>query len=103
MISCWSSGWSLSCSSVFTMFPTDRGMCCSFNKQMAEDMFNEGKYRDDKNMVPKLREFDSHLFIVMERFHATYSPSFFPTRDSVTKLTNRDKETSFQSSQTPEW
>ena len=60
------------------MFPTDRGMCCSFNKQRAEDMFNEGKYRDDKKMVPKLREFDSHLFIVMERFHATYSPSFSP-------------------------
>ena len=50
------------------MFPTDRGMCCSFNKQRAEDMFKEGKYRD-----------------------------------SVAKLTNRDKETSFQSSELPEW
>ena len=47
-------GRPLSCSSIFTMFPTDRGMCCSFNKQRAEDMFNEGKYRDDKKDVTEV-------------------------------------------------
>ena len=28
------------------MFPTDRGMCCSFNMLKAEEMFRESKYRD---------------------------------------------------------
>ena len=61
-------GVRLNCSSIFTMFPTDRGMCCSFNKQRAEAMFKDSKYRD-----------------------------------SITKFTDRDKETSFQSSEVPEW
>ena len=26
-------GVRVSCSSIFSMYPTDRGMCCSFNKQ----------------------------------------------------------------------
>ena len=50
------------------MFPTDRGMCCSFNKQRAEDMFKEGKYRD-----------------------------------SVAKFIKRDRETSLQNTEIPEW
>ena len=40
------------------MFPTDRGMCCSFNMQRAEEMFRDSKYKErittleqrDKNM-----------------------------------------------------
>ena len=39
-------GLRLNCSSIFTMFPTDRGMCCSFNMLKAEEMFRESKYRD---------------------------------------------------------
>ena len=32
-------GVRVSCSSIFSMYPTDRGMCCSFNMQKAEEMF----------------------------------------------------------------
>lgn len=39
-------GLRLSCSSIFSMFPTDRGMCCSFNMLKAEEMFRESKYRE---------------------------------------------------------
>ena len=27
------------------MYPTDRGMCCTFNKQKAEAMFKESRYQ----------------------------------------------------------
>ncbi len=30
---------SIPCSSIFTTFPTDQGMCCSFNMKAAEDIF----------------------------------------------------------------
>ena len=39
-------GLRISCSSIFTMFPTDRGMCCSFNMQRAEEIFRESRYRE---------------------------------------------------------
>ena len=39
-------GKRLSCSSIFTKQPTDRGMCCSFNKEKADRMFKESKYRE---------------------------------------------------------
>ena len=28
------------------MQPTDQGMCCSFNKEKAEEMFMEGRYKE---------------------------------------------------------
>ena len=45
------------CSSIFTTFPTDQGMCCSFNMKAAEEIFLGKTYsnivsenqRDDKN------------------------------------------------------
>ena len=39
-------GVKLDCSSIFTLFPTNRGMCCSFNMQKAEEMFKRSKYRE---------------------------------------------------------
>ena len=39
-------GARLNCSSIFSMFPTDRGMCCSFNMERAETMFRESQYRE---------------------------------------------------------
>ena len=35
----------MNCSSIFTMFPTDRGMCCAFNMKKADDMFKASRYR----------------------------------------------------------
>lgn len=31
------------CSAIFKMFPTDRGMCCTFNLEAAEKIFHEGQ------------------------------------------------------------
>ena len=43
---CMWKGRSVSCSAVFAMQPTDRGMCCSFNKEKAEKLFMESRFRD---------------------------------------------------------
>ena len=32
------------CAAIFTKFPTDLGMCCSFNIRAAEDIFQDGAY-----------------------------------------------------------
>ena len=38
------------------MQPTDQGMCCSFNKQKAEEMYVEGRYQEH---VIKMTEQDA--------------------------------------------
>ena len=40
-------GERLNCSAIFSMQPTDQGMCCSFNKQKADEMFRASRYRDE--------------------------------------------------------
>ena len=42
---CMWKGRRISCSSIFSMQPTDRGMCCSFNKEKAEEMFKNSPYQ----------------------------------------------------------
>ena len=37
-------GIPMSCSSIFTTFPTDKGMCCSFNMKAANNIFVENAY-----------------------------------------------------------
>ena len=39
-------GKPVSCAAIFRMQPTDRGMCCSFNKEKAEKMFRESRYQE---------------------------------------------------------
>ena len=43
--SCTWKGVKIPCSKVFTASPTDRGMCCTFNVQAAEEMFKSGEYQ----------------------------------------------------------
>ena len=49
-------GKPLSCASIFKMQPTDQGMCCSFNKQKAEEMYIKGRYQEH---VTKMTEQDA--------------------------------------------
>ena len=57
-------GKPMSCSAIFTTFPTDRGMCCSFNMKAAEDVFKGNNY---PQLVKKLQSYDkSHSFIDSE-------------------------------------
>lgn len=37
-------GNNIPCSAIFKTFPTDRGMCCTFNMQAVENMFKNGTY-----------------------------------------------------------
>ena len=34
----------MSCPSIFTTMPTDRGMCCTFNMKKAEEIFQKSEY-----------------------------------------------------------
>jgi len=38
-------GIPIECSSIFTTFPTDQGMCCSFNMDAADDIYRESTYK----------------------------------------------------------
>ena len=38
---CFWKGRELDCSAIFKTFPTDRGMCCTFNMAAAEAMFQK--------------------------------------------------------------
>ena len=44
-------GRRLSCSAIFSKQPTDRGMCCSFNKEKADEMFKESLYMEQIKML----------------------------------------------------
>ena len=39
-------GQTMSCSAIFDKFPTDRGMCCTFNMKNADNIFKEGRFVD---------------------------------------------------------
>ena len=56
--SCFWKGLKMPCSKLFKASPTDRGMCCSFNIQAAEDMFKSGDYKD---MVIKMQQRDKSM------------------------------------------
>ncbi len=36
-------GMPINCASIFKTFPTDRGMCCTFNMANVDDMFKESE------------------------------------------------------------
>ena len=44
--SCFWKGVDVPCSKIFTTFPTDRGMCCTFNMHKAEEMFKQAPYQE---------------------------------------------------------
>ena len=51
IIKCLWRGQPISCAAIFRMQPTDQGMCCSFNKEKAEEMFLEGRYQEHLNKM----------------------------------------------------
>ena len=52
---CMWKGKRLSCSAIFSMQPTDQGMCCTFNKQKADEMFKASRYQEQ---ITKLTDQD---------------------------------------------
>ena len=45
----------INCSSIFRTRPTDRGMCCSFNMEKAEEVFQESQYGE---MISSMQDQD---------------------------------------------
>ena len=45
-------GARVSCSQVFRTRPTDRGMCCTFNMEAAEQVFRASKYKSSVTIIP---------------------------------------------------
>ena len=48
-------GVSVPCAAIFKTFPTDRGICCSFNMAAAQDLFKKSTYSD---LVQELQAMD---------------------------------------------
>ena len=69
-------GLKMPCSTIFTTFPTDRGMCCSFNMKAAEEMFNGETYpklvqtmqmEDKKNSFDQVQTFrEKNILILLQ-------------------------------------
>ena len=55
---CFWKGKRLSCSAIFSMHPTDRGVCCSFNKEKAQKLLRPSRYRDQ---IERLTEHDKTM------------------------------------------
>ena len=83
-------GQRLNCSSIFKMHPTDRGMCCAFNKERADEMFKVSRYEEqimylteqDKNKSHENADVPSwwvltihpHIFAIKEFLNCRYDP-----------------------------
>ena len=48
-------GLKIDCSLIFKTFPSDRGMCCTFNMERAEEIFKDSKY---SKVVEKFQQSD---------------------------------------------
>jgi hypothetical protein len=61
------------CSKIFTTFPTDNGMCCTFNVMSAEAIFVESAY---SNTIKKLQDYDRNTST-----ETTELPEFYVTNN----------------------
>ena len=64
-------GVDVPCSKIFTTFPTDQGMCCTFNMEAAEDMFKDSDYQD---MVTFMQARDRNLSFDKSNFELDGRP-----------------------------
>ena len=75
-------GISISCSAIFTTFPTDQGMCCSFNMKAADEIYVESMYRD---FLQNMQNSDKLYSIVPSTVPTNYTeglePKTIPGRD----------------------
>ena len=62
-------GKPISCSAIFSTFPTDKGMCCSFNMKKAEDIFNGETY---SGLVQTMQARDKNLSFIDPKLENYY-------------------------------
>ena len=67
----------VSCSAIFSMHPTDRGMCCSFNKQKADMMFRESRYQEQMVRMNDLDKTNSFEDSGVPDWQVQFSSVFF--------------------------
>ena len=54
-------GVPISCSAIFTTFPTDNGLCCAFNMKAADEIFVASNYRDSLQAMQRSDKINSFL------------------------------------------
>ena len=76
-------GKAIPCSSIFTTFPTDRGMCCSFNMKAADEIFLGDTY---PNLLKELQESDKNA-----SFTESKKPLWYTKSEEPKSLPGRNK------------
>ena len=66
---CFWKGKQVNCTSIFKTRPTDRGMCCSFNMNAAEEVFRKSNYGD---MINRMQRQDLNLSFESEKLPEWY-------------------------------
>ena len=72
-------GERLSCSAIFSMYPTNRGMCCTFNKQRADEMFRANRYQEQISRMTKQDKDHSFEDSTIPDWLETFSKSMWVT------------------------
>ena len=76
-------GVPISCSAIFTTFPTDNGMCCTFNMRSAEEIFQGKKYQ---HFVKSMQEYDKANSVINSTI-----PEYFSEQSEPKTLPGRNK------------
>jgi len=76
-------GIPISCSAIFTTFPTDQGMCCSFNMKAADEIYVKGTYR---NMLLSMQKTDKQ-----EAFLSSTAPTYYVKNEEPKTIPGRNK------------
>ena len=81
--SCYWKGIKISCAAIFKMFPSDQGMCCSFNMKAADEIFRQKTY---SRLVMEAQDFDQQFSFLDYQVPEWYSSASEPqTQAGVNK------------------
>jgi hypothetical protein len=73
----------IACSAIFTTFPTDQGMCCSFNMKAADEIYVESAYRD---MLQSMQASDKST-----SFLSSNAPTYYVKNREPNTIPGRNK------------
>ena len=76
-------GVPISCAAIFSPYPTDSGMCCSFNMKAADEIYQAGPYPDIINILQKADDASS--------FTDTTPPASYISKSEPTTLPGSNK------------
>ena len=76
-------GRKISCAAIFSPYPTDQGMCCSFNMERANEMYLDGAY---SQIISELQDADDRA-----SFESSEVPKWYKDASQPTTLSGRGK------------